>query len=129
VQTQGQKKLLEEINTSMKQILQVPTGFNGMGIQLELFTVASEIFFGKESVYTASLRRLLIIVGHKNKKIFFRQITLDDLFVAKYLPAINHRFQSWFSMYEGTTILQSPIDNRVLQFDNIIKDICRYRFS
>jgi hypothetical protein len=34
-----------------------------MGTQLQLFTAASENFFIKESICTASLRQLLLIVG------------------------------------------------------------------
>ncbi len=50
VQTQGQKKSLEEAKTSQKQTVHIPKDFNGMGTQLQLFTAAWEIFFGEESI-------------------------------------------------------------------------------
>jgi hypothetical protein len=40
VQTQGQKKSLEEAKTSQKQTVHIPKDFNGMGTQLQLFTAA-----------------------------------------------------------------------------------------
>jgi hypothetical protein len=45
VQTQGQKKLLDETNASLKQTVHVPTNFNSMGTQLQLFAARCKIFF------------------------------------------------------------------------------------
>jgi hypothetical protein len=59
-----------------------------MGIQLQHFAAASEIFFIKEMVCKESLRQLLIIVGC-NKRSICNPIALDDLFVAKFLFAVN----------------------------------------
>jgi hypothetical protein len=69
VQTQGQKKMLDEIKASLKQTVHMPSDFNSMGTQLQVFAAACEIFFGKESVCATSLRQLLIVVG-RNKKAF-----------------------------------------------------------
>jgi hypothetical protein len=69
VQTQGQKKTLDEIKASLKQTVHIPSDFNGMGTQLQVFAAACEIFFGKESICATSLMQLLIIVG-RNKKAF-----------------------------------------------------------
>jgi hypothetical protein len=62
LQVEGQKKLLDEIKASHKQAVHVPTKCNKMGIQIQLFTAASGIFFGNESILTSSLRQLLINV-------------------------------------------------------------------
>ncbi len=69
VQTQGQKKMLNKIKASLKQTVHIPSDFNGMGTQLQVFAAAYEIFFGKESVCATSLRQLLIVV-RRNKKAF-----------------------------------------------------------
>jgi hypothetical protein len=69
VQTQGQKKTLDKIKASLKQTVHIPSDFNSMGTQLQVFAAACEIFFGKESVCATSLRQLLIIV-RCNKKAF-----------------------------------------------------------
>ncbi len=69
VQTQGQKKTLDKIKASLKQTVHIPSDFNGMGTQLQIFAAACKIFFGEESVCATSLRQLLIVVGC-NKKAF-----------------------------------------------------------
>jgi len=51
----------------MKQTDLVPTDFNSMGTQLQLFAAACEIFFGDESVCSTSLRQLLLTIGCNKK--------------------------------------------------------------
>ncbi len=103
VQTQGQKKLLNEIKASLKQTVHVPNNFNSMGTQLQIFTAGCEIFFGDKSVCITSLRQLLITVGH-NKKTFHDHIALGDLFVAKFLLAVDQRFQCWLGMCKRAAV-------------------------
>jgi hypothetical protein len=86
------------------------------------FAAASEIFFGKESICTAKLRHLLLLIRCNNKN-FCAQIALDELIVATFLLAVDHRFQHWLGICECATVLQSQASNRVLQFNNIIEDI------
>jgi hypothetical protein len=50
VQTQGQKKTLNKIKASLKQTIHIPSDFDGMRTQLQVFAAACKIFFGKESV-------------------------------------------------------------------------------
>jgi hypothetical protein len=69
IQTQGQKKTLDKIKASLKQTVHIPSDFNGMGTQLQVFAAACEILRGKESVCATSLRQLLIVV-RRNKKDF-----------------------------------------------------------
>ena len=69
VQTQGQKKLLDKMKTSLKQTVHVPTNFNTIGTQLQLFYARYEIFFCNECICTTSLQQLLITAGG-NKKTF-----------------------------------------------------------
>ena len=45
VQTQGQKKSLDKIKASLKQMIHVPTDFNSMGTQFQLFAAACGVFF------------------------------------------------------------------------------------
>ena len=45
VQTQGQKKSLDKIKASLKQMVHVPTDFNSMGTQFQLFAAACGVFF------------------------------------------------------------------------------------
>jgi hypothetical protein len=69
IQVEGQKKSLEEIKALLKQSVQVPSNFNGLGTKIQLFGAASKIFFGKNSFCTLSLNQLLTMIG-RNKKSF-----------------------------------------------------------
>jgi len=127
VQAQGKKKSLDEIKASLKQTVHVPTDFNSMGTQLQLFAAACEVFFGDESVCSTSLRQLLITIS-RNKKTFRDHITLDDLFVAKFMLAVDRIIQRWFGMCERATVSRSQVDDRVLQFDSLMEDILNGQF-
>jgi hypothetical protein len=70
-----------------------------MGLQIQLFTAASGIFFGDKSILSTSLRQLLINVG-QNKKSLCDQIAIDDFFPLKFLFAIDKRIQPWLRTYE-----------------------------
>jgi hypothetical protein len=54
---------------------------------------------------------------------------LDNLFVAKFLLAINQRFQCWLGMCKHTAVLRSQVNARVLPFNNIIGDILNGQFN
>jgi len=127
VQTQGQKKSLGEIKTSLKQTVHVPTDFNSTGTQLQLFADTCEIFFGDKNVCSTSMRQLLITFG-RNKKTFRDHITLDDLFVAKFMPAIDRRLQHYFGMCEHVTVSRSQVNNRVLLFCSLMEDLINGQF-
>jgi hypothetical protein len=112
----------------LKQTVHVPTEFNNMGTQFQLFAAACEVFFGDESVFSTSLRQLLITIG-RNKKTFRDHIALDDLFVAKFMFTVDRRIQRWLGMCERTTVSRSQVDDRVLQFDNLLEDILNGQFN
>jgi hypothetical protein len=82
IQVEGQKKSLDEIKASLKQLVQVPSNFNGLGTQIQLFGAALTIVFGEDSVCTSNLNQLLTMIG-RNKKSFQDQIALDDFFSRK----------------------------------------------
>jgi hypothetical protein len=92
LQVEGQKKPLDKIKASLKQPVNVPTDYNGLGTQIQLFIAASNIFFGNKSIYTTNLRQLLLLIS-RNKKSFRNQIALDEFFAAKFLFAVNRRVQ------------------------------------
>jgi hypothetical protein len=77
IQVEGQKKSLDEIKPSLKQLVHVPSDFNGLEIQIQLFGAALTIFFGEDSVCTSNLNQLLTMIG-RNKKSFQDQIALDN---------------------------------------------------
>ncbi len=49
VQTQGRSKMLNKIKTSLKQTVHIPSDFNGMGTQLQVFAAACKIFSAKRA--------------------------------------------------------------------------------
>ena len=61
VQTQGQKKLLDEMKASLKQTVHIPTNFHSM--------LPDVRFFGEENFCSMSMRQLFITIGC-NKKTF-----------------------------------------------------------
>jgi hypothetical protein len=102
------------------QTVHVPTDFNSMGTRFQ------EVFFGDESVCSTSLRQLLITIGCNKKT--FNHIALDDLFVAKFMLAVDRRIQRWFGMCERATVSRSQVGHRVLQFDSLMEDILNGQF-
>jgi hypothetical protein len=90
LQIKGQKKLLDKIKASLKQTVIIPTDYNGLGTQIQIFIAASNIFFGDESICTTNLRQLLLLIS-RNKKSFRDQIALDEFFAAKFLFTVNRR--------------------------------------
>lgn len=63
IQEHGIKQTSEEIKSSLKQEVIVPKDFTSLGVQLQYFVGAIEIFFGSESIATMEMRRLLLQVG------------------------------------------------------------------
>jgi hypothetical protein len=58
VLTQGRGLTLDEIKASSKQEVSAPMNFNKMKEQVQMFTIANDIFFGDLSVVSQSLRAL-----------------------------------------------------------------------
>jgi hypothetical protein len=127
LQVEGQKKLLDEIKALWKQIVNVPDDYNGLGMQIQLFTATSNIFFGKESIYTTNLRQLLLQII-RNKKNFCNQIALDEFFVQKFLLTVNRRVQHWMKMCEHAYHTRTKVKDSVLQFDDLIDKVLNGTF-
>ncbi len=94
----------------MKQLVHVPSDFNGLGTQIQLFGAALTIFFGKDSVCTLSLNQLLTMIG-RNKKSFQDQIALVNFFATKFLFAIDKQVQCWLT----AEVCRRPIILRAVQ--------------
>ena len=127
LQVEGAKKTLDEIKASLKQSVHVPTDFNGLGTQIQLFTAAATIFFSEESICTTSLRQLLIMLS-RNKKSFRDQIALDNFFVAKVLFAVDKQIQRWMKMSELAHISRSQVNDKVLDFEDLVDGVLNGTF-
>jgi hypothetical protein len=128
IQEQGQKKSLDKIKASLKQTVHVPKDFDGMGNQLNLFAAASSIFFGKESILTASLDQLILLIG-QNKKDLRDQIAIDEFFAAKFLLAVDRRVQRWLRMCENCTLTRTSINDNVINFGDFLEHVLNGSFT
>jgi hypothetical protein len=54
IQVEGQKKSLEEIKASLKQLVHVPSNFNRLGTQIQLFGAAWTIFLQRQCLHIKS---------------------------------------------------------------------------
>ncbi len=127
IQLEGQKKSLDEIKASLKQSVHVPSNFNGLGTQLQLFGAASKIFFGEDSVCTSNLNQLLTMIG-RNKESFQDQIALDDFFAAKFLFAIDKQVQCWLRSCKTAHDSRTQVNNGILQFEDLINTVLNGTF-
>lgn len=128
IQEQGQKKSLDEIKASLKQTVHVPKDFDSMGSQLILFASASAIFFGKESICTDRLDKLVLLVG-RNKKSLKDQIAIDEFFAAKFLLAVDRRVQRWLRMCEACTMTRTSVNDNVLDFEDLLEQVLNGSFN
>jgi hypothetical protein len=76
LQIDRQKKSLEEIKALLKQAVHIPSNYNGLGTQIQIFAAASSILFVANSMCTYSLWQLLLLVSW-NKKSFRDRIALN----------------------------------------------------
>jgi hypothetical protein len=85
----GIKQSPKEIKSSLMQDVIIPKDYTSLGVQLQYFVGAVEIFFGSESIAAFEMRILLLQMGH-HKKQFRDMIALDTWFAACFfLPSIN----------------------------------------
>jgi hypothetical protein len=122
LQVVGQKKLLGEIKTLLKQAVHMASNYNGLGTQIQLFAAASNIFFGDESKCTTNLWQLLLLVS-KNQKSFHDLIALDEFFTAKFLFSINRRVQHWLCSCKQAFHSWAEVNNYLLPFYNLINEV------
>lgn len=112
----------------MKQEVIVPKDYTSLGVQLQYFVGAIEIFFGSDSIATLEMRRLLLQVG-RNKKQFRDMIALDEWFAARFLLAIDKRFQRWLNECKKATVSRSDVNDRILDFSDVIEMVLNGTFT
>jgi hypothetical protein len=118
---------LDEIKALLKQLVHVPSNFNRLGTQIQLFGAASTIFFGEDSVCTSNLNQLLTMIG-RIKKSFRDQIALDIFFAAKFLFAIDKQVQRWLRLCKSAHNSHTQVNNRILQFEDLIDTVFNRTF-
>ncbi len=83
----------------MQDVIVPKEDYTSLGVQSQYFMGAVEIFFCSESIAVFEMRRLLSQMGHHIKQ-FRDMIALNEWFAARFLFAINKRFQSWLNKYK-----------------------------
>jgi len=83
---------VEEIKASNKQEVHPPMNFHELQEQLLMFTVAFIILFGELSIGVQCLKALANMMN-RHKSIFKAKERLDKEFPAKFLLAVDTRFQ------------------------------------
>jgi hypothetical protein len=120
--TQGKGMTVDEIKAANKQEVNAPMSFNGMTMQLNMFTVANDIFLGELSVGSQCLRALQTMV-EANRTTFKARAIADEEFYSKFLFAVDSRYQIWLrenrkarkcNEVNDNTIDFSPIVSQVL---------------
>ena len=94
VLTQGRGMTVDEIKASNKQEVHPPMNFHELKEQLNMFLVATKIFFGELSVGSQCFGVLLNMINH-HKSTFKAKERLDEQFAAKFLFAVDTRNQLW----------------------------------
>jgi hypothetical protein len=121
VLTQGRGLTLDKIKASNKQEVSAPMNFNEMKEQVQMFTIANNIFFGDLSVGSQSLRALLRMM--KNNKLTFKvRERTDEKFPTKFLFAVDSRFQLWLKDCRKATS-QNKVNNSLIDFSALISNV------
>ena len=92
--TQGKGCTVEKIKASNKQILKAPTTYIEMIQQLKFFAGAYNIFFGKHSAATSSIKALIKVI--KIDKQLFKANKVNWEFASKFIFAVDRRMHIWF---------------------------------
>jgi hypothetical protein len=86
-----------------------------------MFTIANDIFFGKLSIGSQCLHSLQTMID-RTRSTFKVQECLDVEFYAKFLFAVNTRFQIWLKQW---TIAQnqSNVDDSIINFAHQVSQV------
>jgi hypothetical protein len=88
---------VKEIKELNKQEVHPPMSFHELQEQLLVFTVTTNILFGKLSVGPQCLKALANMMVNHHKSIFKAKERLDKGFPAKFLLAVDTRVQTWLN--------------------------------
>ena len=96
IQEYGQGQSVDELTKASNQKVRVPTDYKDMVQQLKYFVGASTIFLGVDSLGTQSLMALVELVESHSHEFKINAVT-DNTYMAKFLLAVDKRFQAWLS--------------------------------
>jgi hypothetical protein len=118
--TQGKGCTLDKIKASNKQIVKALTTYIKMIQQLKFFSSACDIFFGKHSAATSSIKALINVI--KIDKQLFKAQEVNWEFASQFVFAVDKRMQIWFDSISNASD-QLDVDNSPLNFSDQIKSV------
>ncbi len=98
----------------------IPKDYTWLGVQLQYFVGAVEIFFVSESKAGFEMRRLLLQRGH-HKKQFRDMIAFNEWFAACFLFAIDKCFQRWLNKCKQAQISRADVNDKIIDFSDVIE--------
>jgi hypothetical protein len=119
--TQGRGLMLDKIKASNKQEVSPTMNFNEMKEQVQMFTVANNVFFGDLSVGSQSLRALLRMMEN-NKSTFKSRERTNEKIPMKFLFAVDSRFQLWLKDCRKATS-QNEVNSSLINFSALISNV------
>ena len=119
--TQGKGMTVNKIKATNKQEVHAPMTFNDMTMQLNMFTVATDIFLGELSVGSQCLRTLQTMVEN-NRTIFRAREINDDQFYSKFMFAADSRFQIWLKQCRSATN-RNEVNDNTIDFRPLISEV------
>ena len=95
--------------------------FHELQEQLLMFTVATNILFGKLSIGSQCLKALLNMMN-RYKSIFKAKECLDKEFPAKFLFAVDTRFQIWLNNCKSAKF-RNEVNELIIDFWPLINQV------
>ena len=95
--------------------------FHELQEQLLMFTVATNILFGKLSIGSQCLKALLNMMN-RYKSIFKAKERLDEEFPAKFLFAVDTRFQIWLNDCKSAKF-RNEVNELIIDFWPLINQV------
>ena len=109
---------VDEIKASNKQKVKAPTSVHDMIVQLKMFTIANDIFFGELSVGSQYLRVLQTMIK-RQRLVFKAKEHLDKEFASKFLLAVDTYFQMWLKQCRIAKN-RSNINDSIINFAHLV---------
>ena len=118
---------VKEIKSSNRQEVHPPMNFHKLQERLLMFTVATDILFGKLSVGSQCLKALSIMINCY-KSIFKAKERLNKEFPAKFLFVVDTRFQIWLNDCKSAKFC-NEINNLIIDFRPLINQVIFSSFN
>jgi hypothetical protein len=119
--TQSKGMTVNEIKATNKQEVNAPMSFNDMTMQLNMFTVANDIFLGELNVGSQCLCAVQTMVD-ANRTTFKARAIADDEFFSKFLFAVDSRFQIWLRQ-NCTAQNRKEVNDNTIDFNPIVSQV------